>query len=412
MKKFETLEDLNANAEEVEKKLAAIEAEAVKKSDIELVNKDNAELKAELEATQKILEEIKEAKMEKVENLSQDDKYALIGRMALSLKRNDYSEAYKLNLRQNLSESPGEGNWNVKSLAAPDLGTPLRGDAVTGSYLVPDEIAAQILRYNPSPSALMGRVTDVRMSSRTINYPTLATNVGWTMVTNEVTAKTESVPVFGNAVLTAETYAFWAGITEELREDAVINVGQFIAQLGTEQWRYTFDNEFINKTTTGLLNVAGTNAESCLTGHTTVSDFSYADAQLVPAALDTQGKRVGSGWLMHTTVQDVMRSWVDDGGRPYFVDATDTMPAQLLGYPIYLSDAMPDATSVGAGEDFIAFGPMSKLLHGERVGLEVRYFANTADTLVYDREYIRLRTRQAFTVGLPGNFVILATAAV
>lgn len=157
LKEIKSNEELNVFAAETETKLKTLEDTYTKKFE-ELVTqkakddeeakkqleentalheKENVEHKAALELTQTQLKEVKEVLRLKYSALSEDERIHKIGQFLLAAKNGDIKAVYEMGGKLNVAESSGEWKgkeWNMK--AAPDVGTPLRGDATTGSYLV------------------------------------------------------------------------------------------------------------------------------------------------------------------------------------------------------------------------------------------------------------------------------------
>ena len=76
-----------------------------------------------------------------------------------------------------------------------------------------------------------------------------------------------------------------------------------------------------------------------------------------------------------------------------------------------LSDNVPELTDSAAATAFVGFGNFKYALWGIRMGLEFKYFDETMYAVQDDENFFRVRTRQAFVVGIPANFARLASAA-
>lgn len=247
--------ELNEFVNEITNKVEAMNAEAVKIGDFELIKTENAELKAALEVNTVELAALKELQSHKYQGKSEDEKLYNLGKFLFSMRHNDYKVLNemggKIQMNPKSKEDWKEGTWNIN--AATDLGTPLRGDATTGSILIPDEIAAEVLRVPDDPSAMMGKVRTVPMSVRKITYPAKLAGATWTWVTNEVTAKTETNPTFSDVDLETETGALWIAFTEEMNEDSIINLGAYFTELIRESWQTEFDKQCLNSNASPLL---------------------------------------------------------------------------------------------------------------------------------------------------------------
>lgn len=409
--------ELNLQINKIAETINAINMESVKKGDFELIKTENAELKSALAVNSTELTALKALQNNRFTEKSADEKMFNIGKFIHAV-RHANSEVIKemggsnqLN-PNSVDEWKSGTDWNIN--AAPNLGTPLRGDGVTGSILIPDELANEILRVPDDPSAMMGQVRSVPMSVRKITYTQKLVGATWTWVTNEVTAKTETNPTFGSVDLECETAAAWIAFTEEWGEDSFVNQGAYFTELLRESWQTEFDKQCLNSATApfiGVLQNTGANILNLGAGKTSFADVTFDDMHDLVAKLTTQAKRNGAKFIMHTTVLDIFKKIKNDDGDYIWEKPAGTTPGTIAGYEYILSDAMPDSTDSAVSTAFVAFGNPKHILHGNRVGLEFRIFDQTADTMVYDRLFLRARTRQAFVTGIPAAFAVMKTAA-
>ena len=409
--------DLNIQVNKIAETINAINKAAVKIGDFELVQKDNADLKAALEVNSVELAALKELKNNKYTVKSEDEKLYNLGRIIHAVRNNKFDVIKEMGgamqtSMDNQDEWKVVKEWNIN--AAPNLGTPLRGDGVTGSILIPDEIANEILRIPDDPSAMMGQVRTIPMGVRKITFPGKLVGAGWTWVTNEVTAKTEANPTFNSVDLECETAAAWIPWTEEWGEDNMMDQGAYFQELLRESWQTEFDKQCLNSATApfiGVLTNASVNVLTLGAGKTSFSDVTFDDMKDLVAKLDSQAKRNGAKFIMHVTILDIFKGIKDDNGRFIWQEPAGSLPGTIMGYGYILSDAMPDASDSAPSTAFIAFGNPKYILHGNRVGMEFKIFDQTADTLVYDRLFLRARLRQAFVTGIPAAFAVMKTAS-
>lgn len=407
---LKTIPDLNKFAEATENKIEAIEAQAAKMGDVEKALEDNENMKKELDMTKKTLAEVKETLKERFAIKSADEKQYNIGKFLVATKNGDINSIYEAGGKLSVNDS----NEGFKSKAAPDLGTPLRGDAVTGSYLVPEAWASEILRIPTDPSAVMGKVRHVPMNVRKINFPKASDVVAFTAVTNEITAKTEDNPTFSEVELECETFAAWIAYTEELDEDSVVGLGSYFAELFREAYLTTFDTQVLVANAapfTGIIRNSSVNSVSMGAGNVSFDDATLDDLIDLVAGLTTQAKRSGAMFIMNPTILDNFKKIKDDNGNYIYAQPGLAQPGQLWGYPVLTSDVMPANSDSAVSTPFIAFGNPKHLLWGDRVGLEIKSFNDTSDNMVYDRLFIRARIRQAFVAANPEAFSVLSTPA-
>ena len=413
---IKTDEELNAFVKEITNKVEAMNAEAVKIGDFELVKTENADLKAALEVNTVELAALKELQSHKYAGKSEDEKMYNIGKFLFSMRHNNFKVLKEMGGK--IQMNPGDkeewkaGDWNIN--AATDLGTPLRGDASTGSILIPDEIAAEVLRVPDDPSAMMGQVRSIPTSVRKITFPGKLAGASWTWVTDETTAKTETNPTFNSVDLECETAAAWIAFTEEMREDSLVNLGEYFTSLLRESWQTEFDKQCLNSNGapfTGVLHNTSVNILNMGAGDVDFADLSVDYLLDLVAKLTTKNKRNGAKFIMHTTILDVVKKLKDDEGNYIWQKPDGLTPGTVAGYGYILSDAMPDITDSAVSTAFVVFGNPKYIMHGNRVGMEFKLFDQTSDTMVYDRLFLRARLRQAFVTGIPSAFAVLKTPA-
>jgi len=410
-------EQLNDFVETTENKIAEIAAHAEKIGDIELIKEENKELRTLVETLTTSIEEVKEAQTIKYLVKSEDERKHEFGRFMLAAAKGDMKTVYELGGKVNINERNEDWkgkDWNFGDKAATDLGTPLRGDAVTGSILIPETFASEVLRIPEDGSGMMGKVRSIPMTTRKINYPKTLAGVAFTWVTNEITAKTEDNPTFSEVELEAETAAAWIAMTEEFQEDSMVDMAQYLAELFREAWQKEFDNQCLVADSApfdGVMEASGVNSVTMGAGEVSFTDVDDTDIIAMIEALDSQTKRNGASFIMHPTILDSLKKLKDDNGYPIFAGMGQAQPTNLYGYPIIFSDAMPDSSSSAVSSPFLVFGNPRHIMHGNRVGLEFRIFSETSDALVYDRNFFRVRLRQGFVVGNPEGFSVLSTPA-
>jgi len=405
--------DFNLFADEIEKKISDVEKEAVKAGDIELMKKDNEDLKVTQDNLIKQLEEIKEAQMSRFVSKSEDEKKHDLAIFMLATGQKDYETIVKMGGK--IVKTSDQGEWTDigwQSKAAPDVGTPKRGDVVTGSIMIPNELSAEMLRIPGDPSGLMDKVRTVPMNVRKITFPKTLTGVDSTWVTNEITAKTETNPTETSVDLECETYAAWTGITQEFTEDLIIDYTQYLAQLFREDWANEYDKQLLTASAAPFTGITvNTSAEYNTMASTSFNAIKASDILNTIGKLTTQSKRNGASFIMHVTIYDLLKSLVTDAGTPIFATMQGIQPQTLYGYPVIFSDAMPDKAASAADTGFVAFGNPKNLMHGDRIGMQFRIFGETMDTLIYDRTYLQVRMRQGFVAANPEGFAILKTKA-
>jgi HK97 family phage major capsid protein len=314
------------------------------------------------------------------------------------------------------SEEWKDAGWNMGDAAQKAaLGTVLRGDATTGSYLVPVEYSNEVFRIAKQASVMLGRVTTVPMAARSMYFPVGLTDSSLTWVTDETTAKTESAPTFDQVNLVCKTCAAWFAVTDELMEDSNVNLAEYFRNMFAEAWGQEADNQILVANTApfiGMTRNTSVNAVNMSAGKTGFSSVSFQDLLDMESAISVaKGENALSGavWIMHRKVFNYLRAKKDDNGQPLYQAPAEGVPATIYGRPYLLSDKMPSTDAVSTG--FIILGNPKYWLHGDRVGMQFQIFDQTYARMQYDEIFFRFRIRQGFIAAIPGAFAVLKTAA-
>lgn len=393
--------------------------EAEKQKQIETLANENKEQKAEITRLKNDLSgviQINKINWEK--NDSKEGWDYKLGKYFAAFKQRDINTMYRLGGRKVFADQNKVHDvWTKvadRVVEKADMGTPLTGDA-TGTdaqYLVPQIIYDQaILKTLMVESDIIPRLSKRNMTGRLHRITVQGTQPTFTYVTNEVTDKTEANPTWTKVDLECETYAFWVGVTDELIEDTFADIGAQIREDAVEALQNTIEEQILDGSgspATGVLRATSVNFVNMAS--TSIADVSWGDLNNCIAELTTKKKKAGACWMMHPTVWDVLITDQDAQGR-YFWDPAGAGPLTARGYPVLLSDNMPSTSDSEASKAFIAFGNPKYLLWGVRMGLEMRYFDQTMYAVQDDENFWRVRTRQAFKVGIDANYAVLRTAA-
>ena len=307
----------------------------------------------------------------------------------------------------------GDGKGTEKAA----LGTVLRGDATTGSYMVPAEYASEMFKLSKQSSVMMGKVRTVPMSARDMYWPKQLTTSSLTWVTDETTAKTESAPTFEQPHLECETCAAWFAVTDELIEDSLVDLASYTREMFGEAWGAEFDKQTLNSNgapfTSMLYNT------SCQIRNMSAGSTSFANVKLddiidmendISGAVGEPGL-IGAYLIMSRYVFNVLKKQKDDNGEYIFQRPGDGLPGTIWNYPYLISDQMPGSSSDAVDTPFLILGNPKYWLHGNRVGMQFKVYDQTYANMEYDEVFFRFRIRQAFVAAIPEAFAVLETAA-
>ena len=295
-----------------------------------------------------------------------------------------------------------------------DLGDPLTGDSVTGSYLVPQQYLSEIMRIADVGSDLIPKVRRIKMDTRVALAPKTDDVIDFVYVSGQTDDLTEVSPTFGQETLTAATFAMYLGVSEAFLEDNLANFGQYISELTGEAWVRLFETQLLagsGSPTTGVLSDTGVNTVTMDAGRTSFESIESDDLLDMIKALTTRAKRRGSFFIGHPTVLDLIAALKNANGDYVFRTAADNLSSTLHGYPILRSDNMPDSGDSAEDTAFLIFGNPKNLAWGDRISLEVRFFNQTMYAMKNCEAFFRCRVRAAFNVVHPEAFALLKTAA-
>ncbi|HUW58149.1 MAG TPA: phage major capsid protein [Planctomycetota bacterium] len=297
-----------------------------------------------------------------------------------------------------------------------DLGTPLYSDAVTGSYLVPVQYIMEVLQVALQASQLMGKVQRWPMTGITAYYPKINARPSFTWRSAQTSAKTESNPTFTQGSLTAYTAATYIPWVDELDEDSLVPLGVFFRDLIGQAWGQEFDTCVLKRSTDagdlfdGVL-YAGTAVYTMPAGQTTFASATFDDLRSTVKELTTMAARAGATWAWHPTVWDHIRSLKDAMGQYHLPVYGNQEPPTVLGYPRMECDAAPALSDSAVSTPFIALFNPKNVVHGDRIGLAINIYPDTAYKVEYGENFIAARVRAAFKTTFPAYCAVVKTAA-
>jgi len=259
------------------------------------------------------------------------------------------------------------------------------GTDTMGGFLVPEEFAAEVIRYASEEAIVRPRARVLGMARDILTLPKLdqtidqfgGVSLKWT---GEAETKMETSPALGRITLNAKKLTGLTYVSDELLADAAVNVANFLVSLFGEAIAYEEDKQFL--TGTGVAKPLGIVPSGTTVTRQTVNRIRYADIMAMFKALPAWA-HANAVWI--TTLAGLeqlllIRSGVWDGttvdetkGVP-LITATGpisgiagALPMTIFGKPILLTDKLP---AVGTKGDLI-LGDLGWYYIGDRGGLEV-----------------------------------------
>lgn len=294
----------------------------------------------------------------------------------------------------------------VKTLAPQNETT-----AADGGTLVPDVTRPEILRLMEEFG--VGR-SDFRVLpmgvSKVVKIPRKLTGATVTR-TSENTAIADTKSTLDYVTLTASKVAAIVAMSNELDEDSIVDMGQYVNELLAESFAEEEDGQFYAGTGsphTGLFATSHTYGNKVeVTG---ASAITYKN--LVDCVYGVKSNYLnGAIWRMHRTVYAEIAKILDLQERPIVVNAGDPTKASLFGYPIKLIESAPDATEDTAGMPLIILGAGNKSIIGSKRDLTVKILTEaTVDGVNLaenDLVGVRVTKRDAFAVALPLAYSVI-----
>lgn len=294
------------------------------------------------------------------------------------------------------------------------------GTDADGWYLVPAEFHKEVIRVAETSGVARKYCSIFPMSTDQKNVTALATGAT-AYIVGEGSAITASSPTFGQKVLNARKFAVLIKGTQELIDDNMSNeeVMTLVAKLAGEALAELEDAQVLTGDGTGsnmiwLLADTGVNIITMGPSDTSFADVTYAYLVAVKNSVKAKYKKAWKGtiaWEMSQDVFNHIESLVDTTGRPLFrenLSAPDTYT--LLGYPVELTEVMPDDTDDAVSTKFLSFGVFAFFALGDRKQITAEMGYASGDFEKQIKSQI-VTERVAWVNLIPEAFAVLKTAA-
>lgn len=249
------------------------------------------------------------------------------------------------------------------------------GTNTAGGYVVSPEYAKTVIEKLRQYSPLRGLASGMTIGTTEVYIPTLESDAdgeGWVTETGNRTA---TEPVFGQLNIKTFENARYVPISQQLLEDADIELLSFVAGHIAKITGKVEAKAFMigdgNGKPTGLLNTP-TNYASV----TAAADASDIIAKVIEAFYKLPGAYAANGsWIMRRETMGVIRAAADNAtkGNLWSDGLANGTPATLLGRPIYESTDMSLLPTVAGTAYPVVFGDMASAYQiVDRVGLALR----------------------------------------
>jgi len=297
-------------------------------------------------------------------------------------------------------------------------------DDSKGGLTIPVELRNEVLRIAQTQFGLARRDMMYLPFSGAGNsriIPTLGTSVSvkWT---GEGEKKQGTTPTFGIVTQTLKKLAAIVPMTEEILEDSAIDIVALLGQLFAEAVAKEEDIQFFAGTGspwTGILNNSSVNKVTQASGDATQIT---ADDLLDMIDATPTGSLNGAKFYMHRSILSVIRKLKDKQGQYIYQQPSGVLPATIWNYPVETSDAFPELSSVGTGDQYVLFGNLKQgAVFGDKQQLRVKLLdqATVTDddgsTVInlaeQDMVALRIVERVGYVVALPKAMTVLEAQA-
>lgn len=308
------------------------------------------------------------------------------------------------------------------------------GTGSAGGYVVPQEWSDTVDRVVDDYGLIRKLARIVPMGRDVMNMPTLSTKptVYWP---GEATAGTASSAVLASPTLTAKTLVGLTSLSNELLEDANVDVVSFLADIIGEQIAGEEDKQGLVGTGSPFTGVLSDTSATITTiadddCNPTGDELRTAIAQIKPTLLS------GCVWVMHRSVWASIQKLT--GNSQYLVSLAvpvigpgvvggvasagqgglaGAYQGTIWGYPVLLSEQCPaqNATTEPVSTSFAVFGNFKKFYFGNRkqmtMDISSEATVGSDNYFAANMSGIRLLERIAMVVGIDSAFSVLKTAA-
>ncbi|HUX00240.1 MAG TPA: phage major capsid protein [Phycisphaerae bacterium] len=246
-------------------------------------------------------------------------------------------------------------------------------DDEQGGYTIPDEYQPDIVRMIESVGivAQLGRPIPLGAGTRHI-----ARRLGGADFYFKAagTAGTESTPTFGMLDMAPETLIGLIDVDMELDEDAMVNLGDYLASefaygaaRKEDQMAFVGTGSPADGGITGILNSDRVTIVDMAGTKDAFADLAYDDLVELEANV-WDGAQANARYLMHRTILALIKKLKDTANMPIWQPPAAQEPSTMNGYPYSLSGLMRGTAATAVSTTFLAFGDFAQGLYLGRRG--------------------------------------------
>jgi HK97 family phage major capsid protein len=284
-----------------------------------------------------------------------------------------------------------------------------------GGYLVPDDWSPRIVRIIEQYGIARKIATRIPMRHDRISMPTVTQGV--TVYWNSELATPvkqnneipESQPAFGEVQLTIDDLYCLVPISNQLLDDAEVDVANLIVTLMAEATAKEEDR-------VALIGEAGADpfegVAEVASNVITVAGGTYASLNCDDLSMmidSIEGGTDNCVYMMHPTVFNVIRTLKDKNDNYIYQQPQGGEPGTIWGYPYIKTKTLPAVSqNPVANHGFVIFGDFRNLYFADRMSMAIA--TSTHVGFKKNQTYIRMVVREGWKVVLPETFAILKTS--
>lgn len=296
------------------------------------------------------------------------------------------------------------------------------GTNTDGGFLAPDYFASEVVRIAQRYGLVRRYARPWQMSGKTEKIPTAGTVVSYRV--NEKGHATTNQPTIGQVTLTAQKLVAMIPVSNELLEDANVNLVDLLTILAGESLAKKEDDWGLNGLASGegILQNASTPVVALAATNTTYEKANFSNLIDLMNQMDEMAI-ANARWIMSFSVFNGFRKIQSTTNEPILQNPGGGQPATLWNFPVEFSPVMPKTTDGSqAGKKFLTLANLDYMMFGDRkqVTVEVSREATMTDTdgttpinlFEQDMSAVRVIERVDIQLAMPDHaFAVLKTAA-
>lgn len=281
------------------------------------------------------------------------------------------------------------------------------GTASAGGHLVPSPLLQRIIDTRDLFGTARAECDVIPMGRDSLDVPRLVSGVAASFIL-ESASITESDQVYTQVKLTAQKLGIITRITNELAEDAVINLADFVANdmgraFASKEDEVVFAGDG-SPSDGGIVGVAqlftsNNSFAGAIDGNDVMGDITNVDLGNLMGALP-QWARPNAKWFCSSVAKDAVfnRLAITAGGHTFQTLRGELGPS-FLGHEIVTNEHLPTSTGSLDNKTMFLFGDLRQaVLFGDRRGIDV---ASSGDRY-FELDQVAIRAIERFDIALYG----------